>query len=109
LNIEQIFQSLQKGKISPSRAKKLLSLYSIEKIGNIAQIDTGRKNRKGIPEVILAEKKQLSDLKKIITKTLSKNNEVLVSRIKQKDYSKILEFSRKKNTKLKKEKIPLLF
>jgi len=47
LNIEQIFKSLQKGNISPSRAKKLLSLYSIEKIENIAQIDTGRKNRKG--------------------------------------------------------------
>jgi len=66
LNIEQIFQSLQKGKISPSRAKKLLSLYSIEKIGNIAQIDTGRRNRKGIPEVIFAERKHLLDLKKII-------------------------------------------
>jgi len=104
LNVEQIFQSLQKGKISPSRAKKLLSLYSIEKIGNIAQIDTGRKNRKGIPEVIFAEKKHLSDLKKIITKTLSKNNEVLVSRIKQKDYSKILEFSRKNKYKIKKGK-----
>jgi len=104
LNVEQIFQSLQKGKISPSRAKKLLSLYSIEKIGNIAQIDTGRKNRKGIPEVIFAEKKHLSDLKKIITKTLSKNNEVLVSRIKQKDYSKVLGFSRKNKYKMKKGK-----
>ena len=103
MNIEQIFQSLQKGKISPSKAKKLLSLYSIEKIENIAQIDTGRKNRKGIPEVILAEKKQLSDLKKIITKTLSKNNEVLVSRIKQKDYPKILEFAKNKY-KIKKGK-----
>jgi len=49
LNVEQIFQSLQKGKISPSRAEKLLSLYSIEKIGNIAQIDTGRKHRTGLP------------------------------------------------------------
>jgi len=68
LNVEQIFQSLQKGKISPSRAEKLLSLYSIEKIGNIAQIDTGRKNRKGIPEIIFAEGKQLLDLKKIIKK-----------------------------------------
>jgi len=103
LNVEQIFQSLQKGKISPSRARKLLSLYSIEKIGNIAQIDTGRKNRKGIPEVIFAEKKHLSDLKKIITKTLSKNNEVLVSRIKQKDYPKILEFAKNKY-KIKKGK-----
>jgi len=61
LNVEQIFQSLQKGKISPSKAEKLLSLYSIEKIGNIAQIDTGRKNRKGIPEIILGERKQLLD------------------------------------------------
>ena len=72
MNIEQIFQSLQKGKISPSKAKKLLSLYSIEKIGSIAQIDTGRKNRRGIPEIILGERKQLLDLKKIIKKTLSK-------------------------------------
>ena len=103
MNVEQIFQSLQKGKISPSRAEKLLSLYSIEKIGNIAQIDTGRKNRKGIPEIIFAERKQLLDLKKIIKKTLSKNNEVLVSRIKQKDYTKILEFAKNKY-KIKKGK-----
>ena len=104
MNIEQIFQSLQKGKISPSKAKKLLSLYSIEKIGSIAQIDTGRKNRKGIPEIILGERKQLLDLKKIIKKTLSKNNEVLVSRIKKKDYSKFLEFSKKNKYKIKKGK-----
>lgn len=104
MNIEQVFQSLQKGKISPSKAKKLLSLYSIEKIGSIAQIDTGRKNRKGIPEIILGERKQLLDLKKIIKKTLSKNNEVLVSRIKKKDYSKILEFSKKNKYKIKKGK-----
>jgi hypothetical protein len=101
LNIEQIFQSLQDGKISPSKAKKLLSLYSIEKIGNIAQIDTGRRNRKGIPEVILAERKELPDLKKIIKKTLTKNNEVLISRIKQKDYTKILEFAKKNKYKIK--------
>jgi len=104
LNIEQIFQSLQDGKISPSKAKKLLSLYSIEKIDNIAQIDTGRRNRKGIPEVILAERKELPDLKKIIKKTLTKNNEVLISRIKQKDYTKILEFAKKNKYKIKKGK-----
>ena len=101
MNIEQIFQSLQDGNISPSKAKKLLSLYSIEKIGNIAQIDTGRRNRKGIPEVILAERKELPDLKKIIKKTLTKNNEVLISRIKQKDYTKILEFAKKNKYKIK--------
>ena len=101
MNIEQIFQSLQDRKISPSKAKKLLSLYSIEKIGDIAQIDTGRRNRKGIPEIILAERKELLDLKKIIKKTLTKNNEVLISRIKQKDYTKILEFAKKNKYKIK--------
>ena len=101
MNIEQIFQSLQKGRISPTRAKKLLSLYSIEKIGNIAQIDTGRRNRRGIPEIIFGERKQFLDLKKIIKKTLSKNNEVLISRIKQKDYPKILEFAKKNKYKIK--------
>ena len=72
MNIEQIFQSLQKGNISPSRAKKLLSLYSIEKIENIAQIDTGRKNRKGIPEVIFAEKKRYQKIMKCLFLGLNK-------------------------------------
>jgi len=49
----------------------------------------------------LGERKHLLDLKKIIKKTLSKNNEVLVSRIKKKDYSKILEFSKKNKYKIK--------
>ena len=68
MDLEQILKSLQKGRISVSKAEKLLSLHSIEKIENIAQIDIGRKNRKGIPEVIFAERKQLLDLKKIIKK-----------------------------------------
>jgi len=83
LNVEQIFQSLQKGKISPSRAEKLLSLYSIEKIGNIAQIDTGRKNRKGIPEIIFAERKHLLDLKKII-KYLNKKKLIAINQFTKK-------------------------
>ena len=55
MDLEQILKSLQKGKISVSKAEKLLSLHSIEKIESIAQIDMGRKNRKGIPEVIFAD------------------------------------------------------
>ena len=78
MDLEQILKSLQKGKISVSKAEKLLSLHSIEKIENIAQIDIGRRNRKGIPEVIFAERKQLLDLKKIIKKILLKNNNVVV-------------------------------
>ena len=52
----------------------------------------------------MGERKQLLDLKKIIKKTLSKDNEVLVSRIKQKDYTKVLEFAKKNKYKIKKGK-----
>jgi len=104
LNLEQILKSLQKGKISVSKAEKLLSLHSIEKIENIAQIDIGRKNRKGIPEVIFAERKQLLDLKKIIKKVLTKQNQVVVSRIRKNDFENVLLFSKKNKYKIKKGK-----
>jgi len=104
LDLEQILKSLQKGNISVSKAEKLLSLHSIEKIESIAQIDMGRKNRKGIPEVIFAERKQLVDLKKIIKKVLTKQNHVVVSRIRKKDFENVLTFSKKNKYKIKKGK-----
>ena len=60
--------SLKSGKITVPEARKLLSLYSIEKIEDFAKIDTGRKYRRGIPEVIFAENKQLNEIKKIVQK-----------------------------------------
>ena len=104
MDLEQILKSLQKGNISVSKAEKLLSLHSIEKIESIAQIDMGRKNRKGIPEVIFAERKQLVDLKKIIKKVLTKQNHVVVSRIRKKDFENVLTFSKKNKYKIKKGK-----
>lgn len=95
LELDEILGSLKSGKISLPKAKKLLSLYSLEKIENIAQIDVGRKNRRGIPEVIFAESKEFEDLKKIIQRLLKKSNSVLISRIKKKDYSKLKSFVKK--------------
>lgn len=80
-------------------ARKLLSLYSLEKIQDFAKIDTGRKLRRGIPEVIFAEQKQLSEIKKIIQRVLKKSNSILVSRLKKNDFIKILEFSKKNKLK----------
>ena len=60
--------------------------------------------RKGIPEVIFAEKKQLLEIKKIIASVLKKSDSVLVSRIQKKDYSKVIDFSKKNNFKIKKGK-----
>ena len=99
MELDEILASLKSGKITVPSARKLLSLYSIEKIENFAKIDTGRKNRRGIPEVVFAENKQYDEIKKITQKVLKKSNLVLISRLKKNDYKKILEFSKKSKFK----------
>ena len=90
MDVTEILEKLNQRKISVTKAKKLLSIYSIEEIEDFAKIDTGRKMRKGIPEVVFAERKQLSEIKKIISKVLEKTNSVVVSRIQKKDFEKII-------------------
>ncbi len=100
MDLTEILESLDLGRIDVPKAKKLLSLYSVEKIEDFAKIDISRKLRRGIPEVIFAEKKELVDLKKIIISTLSKADSVLVSRINRAYYKKILTFSKKNKLKI---------
>ena len=104
MDLTEILETLRKGKISVSKAQKLLSLYSIEKIEEFAKIDTGRKIRNGVPEVIFAEKKQLSEIKKIIVKVLTKTDLVLVSRIQKNHFEKIIQYCKNNKLKIKKGK-----
>jgi hypothetical protein len=83
------------------KAKKLLALHSVEKIEDLAKLDVGRKFRRGIPEVIFAEKKQFVEIKKIILAAMRRSDSVLVSRINKTDYDKILLFSKKNKIKIK--------
>ena len=101
MDIHDILESLEDGKISAKNAKKLLSLYSIEEVENIAKIDINRQKRRGIPEVIFAENKELDEIKKIIKKTIEKTNLVVVSRINKKDYQRIVAFVKKSKIKVK--------
>lgn len=99
MELNEILGSLKSGKIEVSEARKLLSLYSLEQIEDFAKIDTGRKSRRGIPEVIFAENKRLDEIKKIIQRVLKKSDSILISRIKKNDYNKILDFSKKNKFK----------
>ena len=101
MEIQEILRSLEARKISVENAKKLLSLYSIEEIDNIAKIDINRQKRRGIPEVIFAQSKELEDIKKIIKKIIRKKNSLLISKIKKEDYQKILTFVKKLKIKVK--------
>jgi NCAIR mutase (PurE)-related protein len=104
LEIQEILDSLKKGTISDSTAKKMLSLYSIEKIEGIAKIDINRRKRRGIPEVIFAETKTIDEIKEILKITLEKTNSVMISRIKTEDYPKIISFCKRLKIKIKEGK-----
>ena len=101
METHEILKAVKAGKISINDAKKLLSIYSIEEIEGIAKIDINRRKRRGIPEIIFAETKELEDIKKIIKRTLEKSNSVIVSRLKKSDYPKIQTFAKKLKVKVK--------
>ena len=100
MELDEILDSVKAGKISSVKARKLLSLYSIQKIEDFAQIDIDRKKRRGIPEVVFAQDKQLSEIKKIIQAVLKKSNSILVSRLNKKDNVKIKLYAKKLNLKI---------
>ncbi len=95
MELDEILESLKAGRIDVPGAQKLLSLYSIEKVEDFARIDSGRRNRKGVPEVVFAEGKQLAEIKKIVRRTLEKSDRVLVSRIRKDDHPKIAALAKK--------------
>ena len=95
MNVSDILDSVKNGKISVNEAKKQLSLYSIEEIENFAKIDLGREARKGVPEVVFAERKENSEVKKIIKNVLKKTNSIVVSRIPKKNFQDICNYCKK--------------
>ncbi|HSF28692.1 MAG TPA: nickel pincer cofactor biosynthesis protein LarB [Nitrosopumilaceae archaeon] len=111
MDLIEILESLKLGKLTVSQAKKMLSIYSIAKIEDFAKLDVGRKLRRGIPEVIFAEKKQLAEIKKILLTAINRSGSVLISRIDKNDYKRILSFSKKNRikTKLGKNTTSVLF
>ena len=100
MNVSDILDSVKNGKISVNEAKKQLSLYSIEEIENFAKIDLGREARKGIPEVVFAERKENSEVKKIIKNVLRKTNSIVVSRIPKKNFQDICNYCKKNDLKV---------
>ncbi len=99
MDLVEILESLKIGKISVSKAQKLLSLHSIEKIEDFAKIDVGRKSRRGIPEVIFAEKKQLTEMKKIILAAINRSGRCLYHESTKMIMTKYSHFQRKTTSK----------
>ncbi len=91
MNIRDILNDLKADKIKIEDAEKLLSLYTIEHIEEVAKLDINREARRGVPEVIYAENKSFKDIKAIATRVLRKKDYVVISRIRDKDIKRIAD------------------
>lgn len=75
--LKDILEKLAKGLISVDDAEKLLRTQAIGTISDFAKLDVNREIRKGIPEIILAERKNHEDLSKIALKMLEKGRAII--------------------------------
>ena len=91
MDLDEILSSLESGSINAARARELLSLYSIEEIENVARLDVGRSHRRGVPEVVYAESKELADIKAIIER-YPKDEPLVVSRIRPDHLDEVVSF-----------------
>lgn len=78
--MREVLEMLVKGQISLDEAEKLLRIFAIEEIGNMARIDVGREIRRGMPEVILAEGKRPEDVAQIALRMIGERGRAIISR-----------------------------
>ncbi len=79
-NLSEILGKLSRNEMTVEEAEKLVRLQAIAELENLARIDSNRACRKGIPEIVLAEGKSISDLVEISLRMLSDSGTVIVSR-----------------------------
>ncbi|HEU0143587.1 MAG TPA: hypothetical protein VFQ47_02265, partial [Nitrososphaera sp.] len=98
MDLHTILDEFASGSLSLSEVKKEISIHAIEKIGDIAKLDIGREIRRGgMPEIIFSENKEYKDIIRIASAIVRHNGQVVVSRIKKKELSKVAGALRRKD------------
>jgi NCAIR mutase (PurE)-related protein len=78
--LKEILEKTACLELTVEEAEKLVRLQAIAELENIAKIDYNREQRKGVPEIILAENKTIEDTVEITLKMLQTNGRVIISR-----------------------------
>ena len=90
MDLHTILDEFANGSLSLSEVKKEISIHAIEKIDDIAKLDVGREIRRGgIPEIIFSESKEYKDIIRVASAVVRRNGQVVVSRIKKNELSKV--------------------
>lgn len=97
MDLHTILDEFANGSLSLSEVQKEISIHAIEKIGDIAKLDVGREMRRGgMPEIIFSESKEYRDIIKIAYAIVRRNRQVVVSRIKKNELSRVAGALRRK-------------
>ena len=85
------------GQMSVDEVQRQFSIHSIEYVrNNLAQLDMGREIRKGVPEVVFAERKEYHDIIKIVLSMVKRKGQAVVSRIQKKEFFKLCNTLKKR-------------
>lgn len=94
MDADSILEAVARGAMGVPEARKRLALHSIDVIDDYARVDEGRASRRGVPEVVFAEGKQLGEIQGIVRGTLDRSGMVLVSRIRGEHRAEVVECGR---------------
>jgi hypothetical protein len=89
--LREILEKVARGEISVDEAERLLKIFAIEEVGNLAKIDVGRELRKGVPEIIFAEGKTVEELAKIAVKTVNEAGRAIISKASKEHVEKLAD------------------
>ena len=98
MNIRTLLEKYSSGELSIDEVQRQISIDSIELVGNnFAQLDIDREIRKEVPEVVFAKGKEYKDILRIVLASISRNKQVVVSKIQVGHIQKLCNILRKKN------------
>lgn len=81
LSLKELLKAFREGRITEDEAMSAITGLRLDTVGGIATIDTGRINRCGIPEFVLAEGKVDADILDIAREQLRGSGRSIITRI----------------------------
>lgn len=89
--VKQIFQLLSEQKITFEDATKIINNFGFTDL-DFAKVDTERKVRTGVPEIVYGEGKSASQIVKIVTTMLHSQTNILVTRVTPQKASDVTKY-----------------
>ncbi|MCS7109134.1 MAG: nickel pincer cofactor biosynthesis protein LarB [Sulfolobales archaeon] len=90
VDLRSVLKRLVNGEISLDDAERMIKLFAVSDLGRVVLFDLGRELRRGIPEIVYGEGKDLSTLLRIAREVTPKAGKVLISRVSSEHFDALV-------------------